>query len=142
MIRVTRQYKFSASHRLHTPELSSERNRELFGKCNNPYGHGHDYVLQVSVCGTVDEETGLAMNVAGLDRLIEEAVLRDMRMTDLNRIPDFSSRVATTENLAEAILARLSRNWASTFPGNSPRLEKVRILETRRNSFEASLPAE
>ena len=135
MIRVTRQYRFSASHRLHAPSLNEEENRALFGKCNNPYGHGHDYVLEVSVRGPVDEETGLAVDTSRLDGLVENSVLRDVRTTDLNHLPDFAARVPTTENLggrdgaAGALLA-------GAFPGQWPTLDKVRIQETRRNRFE------
>jgi 6-pyruvoyltetrahydropterin/6-carboxytetrahydropterin synthase len=136
MMRVTRQYRFSASHRLHTPALSEERNRELFGKCNNPHGHGHDYVLQVSARGPVDPETGFAVDVSQLDALVSDAVLRDVAMTDLNRLGDFASRVPTTENLAEAVRARLERGWRNSFPGPWPALDSVRIQETKRNTFE------
>jgi 6-pyruvoyltetrahydropterin/6-carboxytetrahydropterin synthase len=135
MIRVTRQYRFSASHRLHTPALSEERNRAVFGKCANPYGHGHDYVLQVSARGPLNPTTGLCVNVERLDRLVEERVLRDVRTTDLNRLPDFSSRVATTENLAAAVRERLDRAWSSAFP-DGPALDAVRIRETARNAVQ------
>ena len=136
MIRVTRQYRFSASHRLHAPSLDPEENRALFGKCNNPYGHGHNYVLEVSVRGPVDEETGLAVDTRRLDGLVENSVLRDVRTTDLNHLPDFAARVPTTENLAAAVLERLERCWPTAFSGQWPALEKVRIQETRRNGFE------
>ena len=136
MIRVTRQYRFSASHRLHAPSLDESENRALFGKCNNPYGHGHNYVLEVSVRGPVDEETGLAVDIPRLDRLVEDSVLRDVRTTDLNNLPDFTARVPTTENLAVAVLERLERCWPSAFSEQRTALDKVRIQETRRNAFE------
>jgi 6-pyruvoyltetrahydropterin/6-carboxytetrahydropterin synthase len=136
MIRLTRQYRFPASHRLHTPVLSLERNRELFGKCNNPFGHGHDYVLQVTARGPVNADTGLALDVPTLDALVGETVLADLAMADLNRLGDFAARVPTTENLAEAVRARLQRGWSRAFSGPWPLLESVRIQETRRNTFE------
>jgi 6-pyruvoyltetrahydropterin/6-carboxytetrahydropterin synthase len=136
MIRVTRQYRFSASHRLHAAALSDEENRAVFGKCNNPHGHGHNYVLEVSARGPVDEETGLAVDVSKLDRLVRDSVLRDIETTDLNRLPDFSERVPTTENLAEALLSRLTQAWRAAFSEEWPVLDGVRIRETPRNTFE------
>ena len=138
MIRVTRQYRFSASHRLHSPALSEEENWAKYGKCNNPYGHGHNYTLQVTAAGPVDPESGLAVNPAALDNLVENRVLNDVRTANLNDLPDFANRVPTTENLAEAIRERLSGRWKETFGAGGPSLEKVRILETRRNFFETS----
>jgi 6-pyruvoyltetrahydropterin/6-carboxytetrahydropterin synthase len=136
MMRLTRQYRFSASHRLHTPALDDQANRAVFGKCNNPYGHGHNYVLQVSARGPIDHETGRCVDVARLDRLVHERVLADVSAADLNRLGDFSRRVPTTENLADAIRDRLQRVWRTAFAGGEAVLDRVRILETRRNSFE------
>jgi 6-pyruvoyltetrahydropterin/6-carboxytetrahydropterin synthase len=138
MIRLTRQYRFSASHRLHTPALDEQTNRAVFGKCNNPHGHGHNYVLEVTARGPLDAETGRCVNVERLDQLVAASVLRDMHLTDLNRLHDFSEVVPTTENLAEAVRHRLSRSWHDTFPGAWPVLDRVRILETRRNFFEVA----
>jgi 6-pyruvoyltetrahydropterin/6-carboxytetrahydropterin synthase len=138
MIRLTRQYRFSASHRLHTPALDEQTNRTVFGKCNNPHGHGHNYVLEVTARGPLDSETGRCVNVERLDQLVAAKVLREMHLADLNRLPDFSEVVPTTENLAQAVRNRLSRAWSDTFPGVWPVLDKVRILETRRNFFEVA----
>jgi 6-pyruvoyltetrahydropterin/6-carboxytetrahydropterin synthase len=136
MIRVTKQYRFSASHRLHAAGLSDEENRAVFGKCNNPYGHGHNYILEVSARGPVEEETGLAVDLGRLDKLVRETVLREVDMTDLNQLADFDGRVPTTENLAETLLRRLSQSWRTTFAGEWPALDGVRIRETPRNTFE------
>lgn len=136
MVKVTRQYRFPASHRLHSSQLSADENREVYGKCNNPFGHGHDYVLQVQVSGPVDEETGLAVSVDALDALVGRRVLRLVTHTNLNDLPEFAVAVPTTEMLAVAVDRWLRAGWAETFPGEWPRLDGVRILETRRNVFE------
>src|SRR5436190_9797986 len=74
-IELGRRYRFSASHRLHSPHLSAEENCRVFGKCNNPYGHGHNYVLEVSMSGDVDPATGMIANLADLDAFVERQVL-------------------------------------------------------------------
>lgn len=137
MIRLTRRYRFSASHRLHARELSEAENRELYGKCNNPYGHGHDYLLEVSVCGPVEERSGRVADVAALDRLVGGEVIRAFDHHDLNQdVPEFASAVPTTENLALEVERRLRRNWSTAFQGEWPRLDRIRIRETKRNIFE------
>lgn len=136
MFRVTRSYPFAASHRLHAPQLSEEENRALYGKCNNPYGHGHNYVLEVTASGPLDE-FGRAIDAAQLDRLVEQQVLTPFSHRNLNLdVNSFADRVPTTENLAVEICRRLKENWAAAFPGEWPRLERVRIAETARNIFE------
>jgi len=140
VIRLTRRYRFAASHRLHTPALSDEANRELYGKCNNPYGHGHDYVLEVTVRGPVDGESGLVVNADALDGLVEKRVLKEFRMSYLNDSSSFAGgRVPTTENLVEEIGSRLGEGWGEVFDGEWPVLEKVRIRETRKNTFETTV---
>ncbi|HCC55870.1 MAG TPA: 6-pyruvoyl tetrahydrobiopterin synthase [Solibacterales bacterium] len=138
MITVTRRYAFSASHRLHSPLLADEANRELFGKCNNPFGHGHNYQLEVTVRGPVDATTGLAVDRETLDRLVRHAVLEHVESKDLNRdVPAFAGHyIPTTENLSLEIFQMLERSWRSEFKGDLPVLEKVRIEETARNIFE------
>jgi 6-pyruvoyltetrahydropterin/6-carboxytetrahydropterin synthase len=136
MIRLTRRYRFSASHRLHTGKLTGDQNRELFGKCNNPYGHGHNYILEVSVSGPLDD-AGRVAPVPTLDRVVTESVLRDFDHRDLNsQVADFASEIPTTENIVHAIRDRLARQWPEAFPSGWPRLDKVRVQETRRNLFE------
>lgn len=137
MIRLTRRYRFSASHRLHAGQLSEAENRELYGKCNNPYGHGHDYLLAVSVRGPVEERSGRAADPSALDRLVLGEVVRPFDHRNLNEdVPEFASVVPTTENLALEIQRRLRRSWSAAFPGEWPRLDGIRIQETKRNTFE------
>jgi len=137
MILVTRRYRFAASHRLHSRELSEAANRELYGKCNNPYGHGHDYVLDVTLEGPLDETTGRVCNPARFDRLVNESVLQDLDHRNLNEdVPEFASAVPTSENLTSVIETRLRDSWDSAFPAGWPRLKAVRIQETKRNAFE------
>lgn len=139
MIRVTRKYRFSASHRLHAPGLSEAQNFEIYGKCNNPYGHGHNYAIEVSARGPVEPRSGHAVDRATLDRLVEDQVLRPFDHRNLNaESPAFQNAVPTTENLAREIYERLKHQWHSVFPGEWPLLEKVRIVETPRNIFEVS----
>ena len=139
MIRVTRRYEFSASHRLHVPGLPEDENQRLYGKCNNPFGHGHNYVLEVSVRGPVDERSGRAVDPAALDRLVRERVLQVFDHRNLNEeVETFSRLVPTTENLGLLIHERLKQSWTGAFPGAWPQLEKVRIAETERNIFEVS----
>lgn len=125
-----RRYSFSASHRLHTPRLSEDENRLVFGKCNNPYGHGHNYVLEVRVSGEVDRATGMIANLADLDGFVEREVLQALDHKSLNEdVPAFRDTVPTTENLCIEIFRRLE-----AFP--NAKLERVRIQETSNNSFE------
>jgi 6-pyruvoyltetrahydropterin/6-carboxytetrahydropterin synthase len=136
LFRVTRRYRFAASHRLHAPQLSEDANRELYGKCNNPYGHGHNYVVDVSAQGPADE-AGRAVDLQALDELVRRRVLAQMEHRDLNsEVEPFAREVPTSENLAREVCRRLKTNWREAFPGEWPKLEKVRIGETRKNAFE------
>jgi 6-pyruvoyltetrahydropterin/6-carboxytetrahydropterin synthase len=129
-IELGRRYHFSASHRLHTAHLSEEENCRIFGKCNNPFGHGHNYVLEVSVSGKVDPATGMIANLGELDGFVERAVLQVFDHKSLNEdVVTFQEKVPTTENLCIDIYNRLK-----TF--SHAKLERVRIEETRNNSFE------
>jgi 6-pyruvoyltetrahydropterin/6-carboxytetrahydropterin synthase len=137
VFRVTRRYQFAASHRLHSGALSDEENRRLYGKCNNPYGHGHNYVMEVSVRGPIDRETGRAADTEMLDSLVRREVVQAFDHRNLNvEVAVFAGVVATSENLGLEICRRLKRNWKQAFPGEWPQLEKVRIEETARNIFE------
>ena len=130
-MKLTRRYRFAASHRLDVPSLSPEENRRLFGKCNNPYGHGHDYVVDVTVEGRPDE-SGQVVNRAALDQLVRERILDQLDHKNLNcDVAELRGFVPTTENLAEALRRALSREWPLT-----ARLSGVRISETDRNTFE------
>ncbi len=139
MIRLTRRYRFSSSHRLHAAALSEEENRALYGKCNNPYGHGHDYVLEVSVRGPLDPASGRAADWRALDALVRAQVLDAFDHRNLNaEVAAFQEVVPTTENLALEIRRRLEDQWAAAFADEWPRLERIRIEETKRNRFELS----
>lgn len=140
-VRVTRRYRFSSSHRLHSPVLSEGENREVYGKCNNPYGHGHDYTLDVSVTGALDPVRGRLVPLDRLDQLVRQVVLDPMDRRDLNtEVAEFTALVPTTENLAAVIAQRLASAWPIAFPGEAARFEKVRIWETRNNIFEMFAP--
>jgi 6-pyruvoyltetrahydropterin/6-carboxytetrahydropterin synthase len=128
---LTRRYRFAASHRLNTDALSPEENARLYGKCNYPFGHGHDYVLDVTVTGPVDA-SGQIVNREALDALVAERVLTCVDHRNLNcDVPELDGRVPTTENLSSAIERMLACEW--TLPAA---LARVRISETARNSFE------
>lgn len=131
-IELGRRYRFAASHRLHTARLSEDENWRVFGKCNNPYGHGHNYILEVSVSGDIDPATGMIANLADLDAFVESQVLEEFDHKSLNEdVPAFREKVPTTENLCIEIFQRLK-----SFP--KARLERVRVQETGNNSFEYS----
>lgn len=130
-MRLTRRYYFAASHRLNTEALTPEENASLYGKCNNPFGHGHDYVLDVSVEGPVDA-SGQIVGREALDALVERQVLDRVDHRNLNcDLAELRDRVPTTENLASVIEDLLTRKWS--LPA---RLARVRISETARNTFE------
>ena len=129
-IELGRRYRFSASHRLHTSQLSEEENWRVFGKCNNPHGHGHNYVVEISVSGEVDPATGMIANLDDLDAFVERQVLEDFDHKSFNEdIPAFRDKVPTTENLCMEIFQRLK-----SFP--RAKLERIRVEETGNNSFE------
>ena len=129
-VELARRYRFAASHRLHTDRLSDEENARVFGKCANPYGHGHNYVLEVSVSGNVDPATGMIANLAELDRFVEREVIKEFDHHSLNEdVAAFRDVVPTTENLCIEIFERLK-----SFP--RAKLERVRVQETANNSFE------
>ena len=121
---------FAASHRLYAPTLSDEQNREIYGKCNNPHGHGHNYALEVTVSGPVSSETGMVCNLADLDQCVRETVLERFDHQNLNTMKEFEQLVPTTENLVETVHNILNHSF------HAAHLEKVRIDETLMNSFE------
>ncbi len=138
MIRLGRRYRFSASHRLDSPALRPEENAAVYGKCNNPNGHGHDYQLEIVVEGDVDGSTGRLADRTALDRLVGSAVLARLSYADLNSgAGGMAGPVPTTERLAAGILRALRERWAEVFPAPGPRLAGVRLHETRRNMVEA-----
>jgi 6-pyruvoyltetrahydropterin/6-carboxytetrahydropterin synthase len=135
-VHLTRRYWFSASHRLHHPALPEADNRELYGKCNNPGGHGHNYFLEVTVAGPVDLRTGMAVNLVELDALVQGRVIDPLHQSSLNELPNFQQQVPTTENLCVEIYKILAREWSNIESGRRARLERVRLEETNSNFFE------
>lgn len=126
---LSRRYHFSASHRLHTDVYDEAHNRELFGKCNNPHGHGHNYTVQVTLSGPVDPVTGMVCNLGDLDAFARTHLLDRFDHTNLNTLPCFANRVSTTENLSKEIYRIFSE-----FP--LAHLENVHVEETSNNSFD------
>src|SRR5438445_95231 len=112
MVYLTRKAEFSASHYYHNPEFSAEENRRIFGKCNNPNGHGHNYTLEITVSGRVDESTGMVCNLAELDEFVEREVLERFGHENLNCLPEFEDVVPTTENLCTRIYGLLESGFS------------------------------
>ena len=129
---LTRRYMFSASHRLHSDLMSEDQNRAVYGKCNNPYGHGHNYMVEVTVSGPVDASTGMVCNLVDLDGFVHQNILERYDHQNLNLLQEFAENVPTTENLCIAIYQIVERGFRKAH------LEKVRIEETMMNSFEYS----
>jgi len=127
---LTRRYMFSASHRLHSPQLSDDENRATYGKCNNPHGHGHNYMLEVTVSGTVDQATGMVCNLVDLDGFVEKEILDRFDLQNLNTLPEFKDLVPTTESLSIVIYEIMQRSF------RFDHLERVRIVKTMMKSFE------
>ena len=133
---LSRRYLFSASHRLHSDEMSAAENQATYGKCNNPYGHGHNYTLQVTVSGAVDQRTGMVCNLVDLDGFVEKEVLARYDHENLNTLKEFAQTVPTTENLCTHIYEIVQRGFPHAH------LEKVKLEETMMNSFEYKGEAE
>ncbi len=125
-----RRYMLSASHRLHSDALSAEENRAAYGKCNNPHGHGHNYIVEVLAGGEVDPETGMVVNLAAMDEAVQTRVLDRFDHANLNLDPLFTREVPTTENLCVAAYKLLE---GSLEPAT---LVQVRVEETENNFFE------
>jgi 6-pyruvoyltetrahydropterin/6-carboxytetrahydropterin synthase len=138
VIRLTRCYRFPAAHILRHASFSDEENWRVFGKCANPAGHGHNYGVEVTVEGPVDEASGEVMGRERLDALVEERVLRRFSHRLLNADPLFAERVPTAENIARVIYERLSEPIARE---GRAALRSVRLHETRKNSFHYGEPA-
>jgi 6-pyruvoyltetrahydropterin/6-carboxytetrahydropterin synthase len=118
---LTRKAEFAASHYYHNPELSPEENQRLFGKCNNPNGHGHNYLLEVTVKGKVDPRSGFVVDLKELKDILGREVLEAMDHRFLNKeVPEFARRIPTTENIAIAVWQRLQ-----------PRLERAQLHRVR-----------
>lgn len=124
MVYLTRKCEFSASHYYHNPELSPEENRRLFGKCNNPLGHGHNYMLEVTVKGEVDPHSGFVINLKDLKEILNREVLEALDHRLLNKeVPEFAHQIPTTENLAVAVWKRLEPQLIRA------QLHRVRVYE-------------
>jgi 6-pyruvoyltetrahydropterin/6-carboxytetrahydropterin synthase len=125
MIYLTRRAEFSASHYYHNPEMTAEENRRIFGKCNNPHGHGHNYTLEVTVTGEVDPLTGMVLDLKQLKKLLEAEVLQRMDHRFLNKeVPAFAHKIPTTENIAVEIWNLLASKLAVA------KLHRIRLYET------------
>uniref|UniRef100_A0A672FN35 6-pyruvoyl tetrahydrobiopterin synthase n=1 Tax=Salarias fasciatus TaxID=181472 RepID=A0A672FN35_SALFA len=125
---ITRVQSFSACHRLHSIQLSDEENKQIFGKCNNPNGHGHNYKVEVTVRGKIDSVTGMVMNLTDIKRHIEEVIMVPLDHKNLDKdVPYFATVVSTTENLAVYIWD----NMAKVLPPDT--LYEIKIHETDKN---------
>ena len=130
-VTVTRLLRFNAAHRVHNPALSDEENRRLFGKCNNPNWHGHNYTLEVSVRGPVEERTGYVMDLGALRTLVEESVVDEIDHRNLNvDVPFMQGIIPTTENIVVAVWRRLEPRIAPV------RLVRLKLWETENNFVE------
>jgi 6-pyruvoyltetrahydropterin/6-carboxytetrahydropterin synthase len=134
LISLTRCYRFPAAHVLAIPTESDAENRRIYGKCANPAGHGHDYGVEVTVAGPLDPRTGRVIDPARLDSIFEQRVAQRLAHRMLNELPLFSGRnlVPTAENIARVVFEELAAPVAAS---GRARLRRVRVLETRRNSF-------
>ncbi|MGH9353162.1 MAG: 6-carboxytetrahydropterin synthase [Terriglobia bacterium] len=134
---LTKRYRFSASHRLHSAALTDDENLGVYGKCNNTHGHGHNYALHVTVSGPVEPETGMVLDLAALDRVVGEEVIEPFDRTFLNADLDaFRQAVPTTENLCVEIFRRLNARLMKEPSGGAARLKKILLEETSSNYFE------
>lgn len=124
-----RRYHFSASHRLHAESLSAETNQATFGKCNNPFGHGHNYLVTVTVSGSVDPVTGMVVSLADLDRFAQQHLIELFDQTNLNTLPSFASLVPSTENLTLVL-----HGIFTSFP--YAHVEHIHVEETSNNFFD------
>jgi 6-pyruvoyltetrahydropterin/6-carboxytetrahydropterin synthase len=127
---LNRRYMFSASHRLNSDTFSEGVNREVYGKCNNPHGHGHNYTIEVTVSGQVDPKTGMVCNLVDLDGCVQQQILERYDHMNLNLLPEFKDVVPSTENLCISVYDILKRELYQAT------LERVRIEETMMNAFE------
>jgi len=127
---LTRRYHFAAAHRLHSSALSEEENRKVYGKCNNPNGHGHNYTVEVTVRGMVDPETGMVSDLDRLDQIVRDRVIQRFDHQHLNYDQAFAKTVTTGENLVVLLWELLEKE----IPAG--KLDKIGLVETRDNYFE------
>ena len=137
MVYLTRRYRFSAGHRLHNEALGDEENRRVYGKCNNPNGHGHNYLLEVTVAGPIDPATGMVFDLVALDGIVAGHVLEKFDHKNLNLdMDDFRTHVPTTENLCLEVYKILRTPLEDAGRKAGVRLDRVRLEETSLNFFE------
>ena len=136
IVHLTRRWWFSASHRLHNPALGEPDNQALYGKCNNPGGHGHNYHLELTVAGSPDPRTGMVLDLAELDTFVGNEILARFDQTNLNDAASFARLVPTTENLCLEIHRIVKQGWDELRTARGARLERVRLEETSSNFFE------
>ncbi len=140
IVHFTRRYRLSASHRLHAPSLTDQQNADAYGKCNNVFGHGHSYRIEITVAGPVDLNTGFVVDMAALDALAQRELIDRFDTNYLNTDPTFAhAYVPSTEHLAYEIDRVFQAALPSIDPHGHLRLAGIRIEETSNNSFE--LPA-
>ncbi len=130
---LSRRYRFSASHRLHVPALGTEQNHTLFGKCNNPHGHGHNYFVQITLAGPIDPGTGMVVNLADLDTFAQRHLLERFDQTNLNQDKAFREIVPSTENLCLELWRTFALFTAEHAPAT---LQRIRVEETSNNAFD------
>jgi len=137
MVYLTRRYRFSAGHRLHNDAWSAEENRRVYGKCNNPNGHGHNYLLEVTVAGRIDPATGMVIDLPALDGIVADHALEMLDHKNLNLdMENFRWQVPTTENLCLEIYKLLRTPLEGMGGERGLKLDRVRLEETSLNSFE------
>ncbi|OBZ90275.1 6-pyruvoyl tetrahydrobiopterin synthase [Choanephora cucurbitarum] len=134
---ITRSERSITAHRLHSPELTEEQNKLIYGKCNHPHFHGHNYKVEITMKGEIDPLTGMVMNLVDLKECIQLAVMDhlDHRNLDLD-VPFFQSRASTTENLAVYVWSNFQYYYQQKFSSHSAQLYKVKIYETEKNMVE------
>ena len=129
LVYLTRRETLSACHRLHSIYLSDEENKEIFDKCNNPNGHGHNYVIEVTVKGEVDGKTGMVINITDLKKIMDQAIMKPLDHKNIDKdVPYFSNVVSTTENVAVFVW----KGVKNLLPENVT-LDQVKIWETEKN---------
>jgi 6-pyruvoyltetrahydropterin/6-carboxytetrahydropterin synthase len=135
MVRLTQQFEFSAAHRLHCPQLSDEENRRTFGKCNNPHGHGHNYLVEVTVAGVPSDQSGALLALPAFEQIVKEQAIDRLDHRHLNEdVPEFRDLNPSVENIARVI-------WAMLDPHVAPaRLHSVRVWETPKTWAEYAGP--
>lgn len=143
VVHFSRRYRFSASHRLHAPGMSDEQNRDTYGKCNNPFGHGHNYVVEVTVAGPVAPDTGFVVDLPALDALARRELIDRFDETHLNADPAFAAEfLPSTENLAFELQRIFAREVPLLDSTGRLRLRNIRIEETGNNSFDLPGPSD